>query len=131
MVLDLVLPIWYLDNRLIRWHSNHSGAGTHRGNSAMKMLTASVMLVAFGLAPAWASAQDRKSASAGAEGNWEGVLKAAPQIELRITLEIAKGKDGSLSGTWGSPDEGLSKLPLTSIALKDGVLTFKTNHGVA
>ncbi len=35
-----------------------------------------------------------------------------------------------LSGTWGSPEEGLEGLPLGSIAFTDGVLTFATKHGV-
>ena len=47
-----------------------------------------------------------------------------PQIALRITLDVAKGKDGSLSGKWGSPDQGAKDLPLESIAYTDGVLTF-------
>ena len=92
----------------------------------MTRFTTWVTLVLVGFAPGWVAAQDDK----GVEGNWQGVLKVTPQIELRITLEIAKGKEGSLSGTWGSPDEGLTKLPMASIALKDGTLTFTTRHGV-
>jgi pimeloyl-ACP methyl ester carboxylesterase len=68
--------------------------------------------------------QDHK----GVEGNWEGPLKVTPQIELRITLEVQKDKDGSLSGKWGSPDESLKDLPLQSIALKGNVLSFTTKH---
>jgi pimeloyl-ACP methyl ester carboxylesterase len=62
-------------------------------------------------------------------GDWEGRLKVNPQVSLRITLKVAD-KDGNLSGTWGSPDEGLEGLPLGPIALKDDVLTFTTKHGV-
>jgi pimeloyl-ACP methyl ester carboxylesterase len=99
----------------------------------MKRFTTWVILVAIGLSPgwAWAQARARKAASGGGvEGHWQGMLKVAPQIELRITLEISKGQDGALSGTWGSPDEGLSSLPLWSVALKNGTLTFTTKHGV-
>jgi pimeloyl-ACP methyl ester carboxylesterase len=97
----------------------------------MKRLTTWLTLVVVSFAPGWAAAQGTKAAATkGMEGNWQGILKATPQIELRITLEIAKGKDGSLSGTWGSPDEALAKLPLASVALKDRVLTFATKHGV-
>jgi hypothetical protein len=53
-----------------------------------------------------------------------------PQIELRITLKFEQAKDGALSGTWGSPDEGLEGLPLASVTMKDNVLTFTTKHGV-
>ncbi len=97
----------------------------------MKRFTTWLTLVWVGFAPAWAVAQGTKAAtSEGVAGNWQGVLKATPQIELRITLEIAKEKDGSLSGTWGSPDEAITKQSLASIALKDGFLTFTTKHGV-
>ena len=76
----------------------------------MKRFTTWLTLVWVGFAPAWAVAQGTKAAtSEGVAGNWQGVLKATPQIELRITLEIAKEKDGSFSGTWGSPDEGVTK----------------------
>jgi uncharacterized protein len=64
-------------------------------------------------------------ANEGVEGNWQGQLVVTPQISLRITLEISKGQNGTLSGKWGSPDEALSELPLESIALADDVLTFK------
>ncbi len=97
----------------------------------MKRLTTWVTtLLVVGIAPGWSSAQDRKAAAKGVEGDWQGVLKVTPQIELRITLAIAKKKDGSLSGSWGSPDEGLAKLPFAAVALKDGDLTFITMHGV-
>ena len=78
-----------------------------------------------------AVADDARSAVVkGVAGNWQGTLKATPQVELRITLDVARGKDGVLSGTWGSPDEAIEGLPLSSIALKDGVLAFATKHGV-
>jgi pimeloyl-ACP methyl ester carboxylesterase len=64
----------------------------------------------------------------GVEGNWEGSLKVTSQIELRITLEVTKKKDGSLTGKWGSPDEALKDMPLASIAFKDGVLTFNAKN---
>ncbi len=69
-------------------------------------------------------AADVARANEGVEGNWQGQLVLTPQFSLRITLEFAKGQNGSLSGKWGSPDEALSALPLESIALKGGVLTF-------
>jgi hypothetical protein len=37
---------------------------------------------------------------------------------------VAKSKDGSLSGKWGSPDQGAKNLTLESLEYKDGVLAF-------
>jgi pimeloyl-ACP methyl ester carboxylesterase len=60
------------------------------------------------------------------DGRWEGTLKAAPGVELRITLRLTQGKDGALSGKWGSPDQGASDLPLGSISFAKGTLAFDT-----
>jgi pimeloyl-ACP methyl ester carboxylesterase len=57
-------------------------------------------------------------------GNWEALLKATPQIELRIILDLKEAKNGALSGNWASPDEALKNLPFDSLAFKDGELTF-------
>jgi uncharacterized protein len=97
----------------------------------MKQVTLLAALLVWNLAPGWAVGDDAgKAATPGMAGDWEGTLKVTPQISLRITLKVAEGKDGTLSGTWGSPDEGLEGLPLASIGLRDGVLTFATKHGV-
>jgi len=96
----------------------------------MKWLAGLATLVTLSLAVVGAARADDKTSAPqgvekkGVEGTWEGLLKVTPQIELRITLEVTKAKDGSLSGKWGSPDEALKNLPLASIAFKDSVLTF-------
>ena len=100
----------------------------------MKRLTKLVALVIVGLgcAPVWAAADDDKAAAVrGVEGSWTGPLKVSPQLELPITLELTRGKDGSLSGKWGSPDEGLADLPFSSITFRDRVLAFTMKHGAA
>ncbi len=80
--------------------------------------------------PGWAIGHEaRTSADPGIAGDWEGSLSVAPKINLRITLKISAGSDGALSGTWASPDEGLEGLPLASVSLNDGILTFATKHG--
>jgi pimeloyl-ACP methyl ester carboxylesterase len=97
----------------------------------MKRLTLLAVFAMLYLPPGWTRADDaRKATAQGIAGDWEGTLKVTPQISLRITLKVTEGKDAALSGTWGSPDEGLEGLPLASIALEDGVLTFTTKHGV-
>ena len=97
----------------------------------MKRLAVLAVLAIINLAPGWAIGDDaRKAAVSGMAGDWQGTLNVTPQISLRITLKVTEGKDGTLAGTWGSPDEGLEGLPLGSIAIKDGALTFTTKHGV-
>ncbi len=96
----------------------------------MKRLKVVVACAIFGLVPMGATGGDARAGEApGMPGDWEGTLTVTPQVRLRITLKVAEGKDGALSGTWGSPDEGLEGLPLRSIAIKDDVLTFATKHG--
>jgi pimeloyl-ACP methyl ester carboxylesterase len=91
----------------------------------MKWLTVVVPLLAIGLAARGTSSRaDTARADEGAVGNWQGQLVVTPQIALKITLEVTKGTNGSFTGKWGSPDEALSALPLDSIVLTDGVLTF-------
>src|SRR5262249_11913958 len=107
------------------------GGAVEFGDSAMKRLALSAALLMVSLAPGWATGDDTgKTPARDMAGDWEGTLSVTPQISLRITLKVSAGKDRTLSGTWGSPEEGLEGLPLASIALKDGVLTFATKHGV-
>jgi pimeloyl-ACP methyl ester carboxylesterase len=97
----------------------------------MKFLKVLATLLTISLEPALtARADDKASADKGVEGRWEGALAVTPQVELKITLDVTKGKDGSLTGKWGSPDQGQKELPLDSITLEDRVLSFSaTNAG--
>jgi hypothetical protein len=96
----------------------------------MKGLRGLVLLVLVGFAPVgMAAGQSKSRAGRGVEGHWAGPLKVTIRGELQITLAVTKGKDGSLSGTWGSPDEALKDLPLESIEFNEGALTFTTKHG--
>ena len=60
------------------------------------------------------------------EGIWEGKLKVNAGIELRLALKVEKGKDGALKATLASPDQGANNIPISSIGLKDNVLTFES-----
>ncbi len=91
----------------------------------MKRLTALATLMTISLAATGtALADDKASAKKGVEGSWEGQVIVTPQISLRITLDVTKGKDGSLSGRWGSPDQGAKDLTLESLGYNDSELTF-------
>lgn len=75
-----------------------------------------------------ARADDKAAEPQGIAGNWQGVLKVTPQIELRITLELKTGKEGTVSGKWASPDESLKDLPFNSIGFKNGELSFSAKY---
>ncbi len=63
-------------------------------------------------------------------GDWQGTLKAGP-AELRLVLHIAKGNEGNLKATLDSVDQGANGIPVTSISLKDSMLSFTVDsvHG--
>ncbi len=58
------------------------------------------------------------------EGLWAGPLKVAAGIELRLVLNVAKGKDGALTAKLDSPDQGAKGIPISTLELKDGELSF-------
>jgi hypothetical protein len=55
-------------------------------------------------------------------GDWQGTL-VSPGPQFHLLLHIAAAKDGSLSATLDSVDQGVS-FPLTTISLKDSKLDF-------
>jgi hypothetical protein len=63
-------------------------------------------------------------------GDWAGTLIAGP-AQLRLVLHITAAKDGSLSGTFDSVDQGAYGTPANSITLKDSKLNFtiEAAHG--
>ena len=79
-----------------------------------------------------ASGQGTPSADSQAAiaGDWAGTLKAGP-AELRLVLHITVAKDGSLTATFDSVDQGAYGTPVDSITLKDSKLKFAIDaaHG--
>jgi pimeloyl-ACP methyl ester carboxylesterase len=101
----------------------------------MKWLTsvsglAAVAIVGFVFAPG-VRADVTAAQGHGIAGNWEGLLKVTPQIELRIVLDLKESKDGTLSGNWASPDEALKDLPFDSLAFKNSEIAFHANFSDA
>ena len=99
----------------------------------MKRLTVLATLVTIGLTAIGTARADGNASlnKKGVEGSWEGRVIVTPEVSLRITLDVVKGKDGSLSAKWGSPDQGAKDLALESLAYKDGVLTFSAKSAGA
>ena len=73
-------------------------------------------LVALALAPL-----DR--AQSQIAGDWQGTLNAGG-AQLRLVLHVTAAKDGSLSSTLDSVDQGALGIPVTSVTLKDSKLSL-------
>ena len=70
------------------------------------------------------SIQQRDDSSARkVEGSWEGTLDAGT-AKLRLVLHVI-GKDGVLSATLDSPDQGATDLPIDSIGLSETSVRFE------
>ena len=63
-------------------------------------------------------------------GDWQGALSAGGS-QLHLILHIAATKDGSLTATLDSIDQGAMGIPVTSITLKDSKLSLTVDavHG--
>ena len=63
-------------------------------------------------------------------GDWLGTLNAGA-VQLRLALHIAAAKDGSLTATLDSLDQGAMGIPVTSVTLKDSKLSLTVDavHG--
>jgi fermentation-respiration switch protein FrsA (DUF1100 family) len=63
-------------------------------------------------------------------GDWQGTLNAGG-VELRLALHIAAAKDGTLSATMDSIDQGANGIPVTTVTLKDSKLSLTVDavHG--
>lgn len=56
------------------------------------------------------------------EGAWTGMLEAGPQ-KIRVVLNVA-GKDGKLSATLDSPDQGAVGIPMDSVTVEKNRIRF-------
>ncbi|MGA2084906.1 MAG: serine hydrolase [Terracidiphilus sp.] len=63
-------------------------------------------------------------------GDWQGTL-ITPGPQLHLVLHIAAAKDGSLTATLDSVDQGANGIPVTAVTLKDSKLSLTVDavHG--
>jgi len=63
-------------------------------------------------------------------GDWAGTLSAGG-AQLRLLLHVTAAKDGTLSATLDSIDQGANGIPVNSVTLKDGKLNLTVDavHG--
>ncbi len=69
------------------------------------------------------SVQQPESSARKIEGDWEGTLDAGG-AKLRLVLHVVR-KDGVLSATLDSPDQGATGLPIDSITLSSASVRFE------
>ena len=69
------------------------------------------------------SIQQPESAPRKIEGDWEGTLDVGV-AKLRLVLHVVR-KDGALSATLDSPDQGATGLPIDSITLSSASVRFE------
>jgi len=62
----------------------------------------------------------------GLVGYWQGSLKPAPIVELRLVLDITNKPAGVLEGTMISVDQGGARIPLTALSETSGVVHLET-----
>jgi pimeloyl-ACP methyl ester carboxylesterase len=91
-----------------------------------RLMVAGIGLCVVGLlvwAPQAYPQAAEKPAPKGIVGTWQGTLKVGA-IELRLVFHIAKDKEGALTGTMDSIDQGVKGIPLSEVSAKDGKVKF-------
>ena len=57
-------------------------------------------------------------------GNWSGTLSEG-NTSLRVVIHVAQDKDGKLTATLDSPDQGATGIVISSISYKEPALHFE------
>jgi hypothetical protein len=94
----------------------------------MKNAIIRTFMVMAGMAMVLSARCDAQAATTGINlaGNWLGTLSAGG-TDLRLVLHIVATKDGCLTATIDSPDQGVNGIPVTSVTLKDAKLSLVVN----
>jgi hypothetical protein len=61
-------------------------------------------------------------------GHWEGTIQA-PNMPVKVDIDLAKNSKGELAGTFGQPAQGVKGLPLSTVAVEGGVVRFVVKGG--
>ncbi len=64
----------------------------------------------------------------GLAGDWQASLKPSPVVELRLVLEITNTPAGQPAGVIVSVDQGGTRIPVTALKEKDGVVRLETSR---
>jgi hypothetical protein len=61
-------------------------------------------------------------------GHWEGTVQA-PNMDVKIDIDLAKNSKGELAGTFGQPAQGVKGLPLSTVAVTGRAVRFVVKAG--
>lgn len=61
-------------------------------------------------------------------GHWEGTVRA-PNMEVRVEIDLARNSQGDFVGTFGQPAQGVKGLPLSSVAVEASKVRFVVKGG--
>jgi hypothetical protein len=61
-------------------------------------------------------------------GHWEGTVQA-PNMEVKIDIDLAKNSKGELAGTFGQPAQGVKGIPLPTVAVEGRSVRFVVKAG--
>lgn len=62
-------------------------------------------------------------------GHWDGVVQA-PNMQVKIEIDVARGGKGELVGTFGQPSEQLKGYPLSRVTVEGAAAIFELRIGV-
>jgi hypothetical protein len=66
----------------------------------------------------------RAQPAADPSGHWEGTVHA-PNMEVKIEIDLAKNNKGELAGTFGNLEQNVKSLPLSSFAVDGQSIRFQ------
>jgi uncharacterized protein len=87
----------------------------------------SALLIAFAISTGAADEPSPKANGKHVLGLWEGVLKVGPS-ELRLGFEIAARRDGALTATMHSVDQGAKSIPVGTVTFADRKLVLELSR---
>jgi len=61
-------------------------------------------------------------------GHWEGTIQA-PNMQVRVEIDLAKNGKGELAGTFGEPAQGVKGLPLSTVTVEGESVRFVVKGG--
>ena len=61
-------------------------------------------------------------------GHWEGTIQA-PDVQVAVTIDVAKDNSGQLVGTFTEPERGLKGLPLARVTIEDRAIKLVLRAG--
>ena len=61
-------------------------------------------------------------------GHWEGTIQA-PNMQVKVDIDLAKNGKGELAGTFGEPAQGVKGLPLSTVAVEGASVRFVVKGG--